>query len=59
MLEMDFGPFKDWMVLRLLQLTSYIDYYLYQEGFNRQTEEQKEEILKVIGIYVKNTYQEN
>ena len=52
MLAMDAGKLKGFMVFRLVQFTKYMDYYLYSLGFKKQTKEQKERILKTLGIYL-------
>ena len=51
-LAMDSGNIKGFMILRLVQFTKYMDYYLYSLGFKKQTKEQKERILKTLGIYL-------
>lgn len=53
MMAMDFGNLKGSMNFRLLQFTKYMDYYLYSLGFNPQTKEQKEDVLKALKIYSK------
>ncbi|KUK98757.1 MAG: hypothetical protein XE08_0421 [Parcubacteria bacterium 32_520] len=45
------GNLKDFMIFRLVQFTKYMDHYLYTLGFKQQTKEQKENILKTLGIY--------
>ena len=45
------GNLKDFMNFRLIQFTKYMDHYLYTMGFKKQTKEQKENILKTLGIY--------
>ena len=52
MLAMDSGNLKGFMILRLLQFTKYMDYYLCSLGFKKQTKEQKEIILKTLNIYL-------
>jgi len=51
-LAMDSESFKGFIVVRLVQFTKYIDYYLYSLGFKKQTMEQKERLLKTLGIYL-------
>jgi len=51
-LAMDSEGFKGFMVLRLVQFTKYMDHYLYSLGFEKQTKDQKESILKTIDIYL-------
>jgi len=51
-LAMDSENFKGFMVLRLVQFTKYMDHYLYSIGFKKQTKNQKESILKTLGIYL-------
>jgi len=53
-LAMDSESFKGFMVLRLVQFTKYMDHYLYSLGFKKQTKNQKESILKTLGIYLEN-----
>ena len=54
MTVMDFGKLKGFMNFRLLQFTKYMDHYLYSSGFNRQTKQQKEDILKAMDLCLEN-----
>lgn len=51
MIQMDYGNLKGFMTFRLVQFTKYMDYYLYEQGFKKQTKEQKEKIMKALNIY--------
>jgi hypothetical protein len=54
MMAMDAGNFKGWMKFRLIQFTRHMDYRLYALGFEKQTKEQKETIMKAMDIYAEN-----
>ena len=54
MMAMDVGNLKGWMKFRLIQFTRYMDYCLYDLGFEKQTKEQKETIMKAMDIYAEN-----
>ena len=54
MMVLDLGKFKGWMNLRSLQFTYYMDKALESQGFPPQTKDQKEEVLEVMELRIRN-----